>query len=185
MESFKIWLTTVALAVAYGVAHDQVTARVAIEYFTIGHERVFDTESATLIAMGWGVLATWWVGAIGGLIIAAATRIGGEPRLTLAELLRPGAVLLSAMAVCSLIAGITGYALARADVIAVDPYFAERVPARSHDRFVADAWAHLAAYASGILGCLVLAGWIVATRWRRSVGDSRMPVRRPIPDTAP
>src|SRR5438105_3328307 len=40
MESAKILLLSVATAVAYGIVQDQVTARVCVEYFTIGHPPV-------------------------------------------------------------------------------------------------------------------------------------------------
>lgn len=52
MRFFAIVLLTVAAAVAYGVAHDQVTVRVSLEYFTVGHPPVFDTTSPTLLALG-------------------------------------------------------------------------------------------------------------------------------------
>jgi hypothetical protein len=33
--------------VVYGIVHDQVTARVCVEYFTVGHPPVFQTNSDT------------------------------------------------------------------------------------------------------------------------------------------
>lgn len=46
--------------ITYGILHDQVTARVCVEYFTIGHPKIFPTTSPTLLAIGWGIVATWW-----------------------------------------------------------------------------------------------------------------------------
>ena len=60
MESLKIIALCIFSAVLYGILHDQVTARVCVEYFTIGHPPVFATESPTLLAIGWGIIATWW-----------------------------------------------------------------------------------------------------------------------------
>jgi hypothetical protein len=78
------WLAIVALSilacVAYGIMHDQVTARICVEYFTIGHPPVFGTESPTLLGIGWGIIATWWVGVILGVPLATAARIGGRPQ---------------------------------------------------------------------------------------------------------
>ncbi len=34
---------SVAAAIAYGIAHDQITVRICLEYFTIGHSKVFPT----------------------------------------------------------------------------------------------------------------------------------------------
>jgi hypothetical protein len=42
-------------AVTYGIVHDQITARVCVEYFTIGHPPVFDTNSPTLLGLGWAL----------------------------------------------------------------------------------------------------------------------------------
>ena len=54
VETVKIVLLCIAAAVVYGILHDQVTARVCVEYFTIGHPPVFNTDSPTLLALGWG-----------------------------------------------------------------------------------------------------------------------------------
>jgi hypothetical protein len=56
MEIIKIWLLSIAAAILYGILHDQVTARVCLEYFTVFHPPVFDTTSPTLLALGWGGL---------------------------------------------------------------------------------------------------------------------------------
>lgn len=50
MESLKIILLYILAAIVYGICHDQVTARVCVEYFTIGHPPIFHTDSPTLKA---------------------------------------------------------------------------------------------------------------------------------------
>jgi hypothetical protein len=62
MSSLRIILLCILAAVVYGILHDQVTARVCVEYFTVGHPPIFHTESPTLLAIVWGFVATWWVG---------------------------------------------------------------------------------------------------------------------------
>jgi hypothetical protein len=52
MESLKIIATCLLAGVLYGVLHDQVTARVCLEYFTVFHPDVFHTQSRTLLALG-------------------------------------------------------------------------------------------------------------------------------------
>ncbi|MFZ0335817.1 MAG: hypothetical protein WAL69_16905, partial [Candidatus Acidiferrales bacterium] len=66
VESLKIIALAVAAAIAYGIVHDQVTIRVCPEYFTVAHPHIFRTGSLTLIALGWGVVATWWAGLAAG-----------------------------------------------------------------------------------------------------------------------
>jgi hypothetical protein len=37
VQAIAIILLSIASAVGYGIVHDQITARICIEYFTIGH----------------------------------------------------------------------------------------------------------------------------------------------------
>ena len=41
----------IAAAVAYGLVHDQVTVRLSLEYFTVLHPHVVDTDSPTVLAL--------------------------------------------------------------------------------------------------------------------------------------
>jgi hypothetical protein len=85
VEFAKIIAFGLFAAIAYGVIHDQVTARVCLEYFTIGHPALIRTSSPTLLALAWGFVATWWVGIPLGVIIAIAARHGGRPKLSAAQ----------------------------------------------------------------------------------------------------
>jgi len=58
---FTIILLCVDAAILYGIFHDQVTARLCVEYFTIGHPNIFGTDNPTVLAIAWGI-CTWWVG---------------------------------------------------------------------------------------------------------------------------
>jgi len=51
MEAAKIVLLSMASAITYGIIHDQVTARICVEYFTIGHPPIFGTEDPTLLVL--------------------------------------------------------------------------------------------------------------------------------------
>lgn len=169
MEFIKIIIMGVVAACVYGIVQDQVTARVCVEYFTIGHPPVFNTDSPTLLAFGWGVIATWWVGLPLGLLMGLASRIGSWPRLTWRDLLRPVAIVLCAMGVISLAAGVAGYFAAKADWVCLGDPLCFRIPAGRHALFLADLWAHLAAYGSGFLGGLALCIWGIVARGRRAV----------------
>lgn len=59
MQSIVIVHMCVLAAVCYGIAHDQVTARVRVKYFTLGHPPVFGSDNPTLFGIGWGIIATW------------------------------------------------------------------------------------------------------------------------------
>lgn len=165
MEFLKIVVFSILCACLYGILHNQITARVCVEYFTIGHPPVFSTESVTLLALGWGIIATWWVGAILGCAIAASARWGNRPKLQLHDVSLSVLKLLAVMAVSALLAGVIGYtAGSNGSVFLLEP-MASRVPGEKHPAFLADLWAHSASYLVGFIGGIVLC---VITYKRRS-----------------
>ena len=163
MEFFKIIGVSILASVTYGVIHDQITARVCVEYFTVGHPPVFPTESPTLLGLGWGVIATWWVGLILGIPLAMASRCGNRTKLTARSLLRPILLLLLIMLLAALTAGIVGYELASAGRIWLADPLASEIAKSRHALFLADLWAHLASYGSAFVGGLILIAWV----WRK------------------
>ena len=171
MAWVKIVFFCVIAAVVYGVLHDQVTARVCVEYFTVGHAPIFCTESPTLLALGWGVIATWWVGLILGIGAAVACRAGAWPKIDAATLVWPIAGLLVMMAVASLLAGITGYELAKDNHMVLPEPYGSRVPKDQHWYFYADSLAHAAAYTVGALGGLALCGYVIVQRRRMAAAQ--------------
>lgn len=172
MESFRIIALAIFAAIAYGVAHDQVTARICVEYFTIGHPPLFPTQSPTLLALGWGVVATWWVGLPLGILLAVASRAGQRSKLKWVDLRRPILRLLLMMASCAFVAGVVGGVLARQhDIWMIGP-LATRVPKDRQELFLIDLWAHSASYAAGIIGGLVLATWTWRHRANRVTIDA-------------
>ncbi len=154
------WLSIVSLcvvaAVAYGIVNDQVTARVCVEYFTIGHPPIFHTDSPTLLRLGWGVVATWWAGFLLGWPLAFAARFGPRPRRDAWTLLRPIGFLLAVMAITATLAGVVGFVLARAGAIELVGWIARSVPQGRHARYLADLWTHDASYLVGFVGGLVV-----------------------------
>jgi hypothetical protein len=165
MQFWRVWALSVLGAIVFGVVHDQVTARVCVEYFTIGHPRIFgEITSPTFLALGWGVVATWWAGALVGLPLAVVSTAGPWRPLRARELLRPLATLLASMGLCSTIAGLFGRYAATHDMLQPND-FLRLVPPAAQVGFVTDAFAHLAAYASGFLGGAIL--WVYAGFLRR------------------
>jgi hypothetical protein len=162
MQAVAIIALCIASAVVYGIVHDQVTARVCVEYFTIGHPPVFHTDSPTLLGVGWGIIATWWVGLLLGIPLAIAARAGRRPRRDVRSLVRPIFTLLAVMGVCALLAGFAGFVLGSIEAIYLVEPMASRVPSDRHARFLADGGAHLASYFVGFIGGLV----VIVRVWR-------------------
>ncbi len=80
-------------AVLYGVVHDQITARVCVEYFTIAQPTLVASTSPTVLGLVWGVVAAWWPGATAGLAISCAAREGPWPKLSWRYFGRPALAL--------------------------------------------------------------------------------------------
>lgn len=162
MESLKIIGLSLLAGSVYGIIHDQVTARVCLEYFTVFHPDVFHTQSPTLLALSWGVLATWWVSLFLGILLAIAARTGSRPTVSAYELIPKLAKLLAVMAVCALTAGIVGYFLQGFGM----EYYATDIPKQIRHSFYADLWAHSMSYLSGFIGGITLSILV----WRKRGG---------------
>ena len=163
MRSLLIVLMALAAAVFYGIVHDQVTVRICLEYFTVGHPKIIESQSPTLLAFTWGVVATWWVGLPLGIALALASGLGKRPKLGPPDLVKPLAILLGIMATLAVVAGICGFLAARSGTIILLPPLAERVPADRHVAFITTLWMHLASYAAGVIGGITLC----VKTWRR------------------
>lgn len=164
MENARIIGFATLAAIAYGILHDQVTAHLCVEYFTIGHPPIFATSSPFLLALGWGVIATWWVGLPLGIGLAIAARAGPAPKLALAQLRRPILLLMLGCGGPALLAGIAGAIGAAMGWVWLVGWLAEAVPRQRHVTFLADLWAHSASYAGGMIGGL---GLMIVTWLRR------------------
>ena len=165
MQFIAIVLFSIGAAVFYGIVHDQITARVCLEYFTIGHPPLFSTDSPTLLALSWGVVATWWVGLPLGILLGAASRLGTWPRLGVRALFRPTMLLLIMMGLAAAFFGWRGFHRASLGTVHLPAALAAAVPPEKHAAFIADWFAHSASYAVGALGGLALCFWLIRGRW--------------------
>jgi hypothetical protein len=164
MESVRIILLCIASAIVYGIVHDQVTARVCVEYFTIGHPPIFDTADPTLLAFGWGILATWWVGLFLGIPLAVVARAGRSPKRSMRYLIGPIVILMAVSALFAFAASTAGFFLANNGSISLGEPLASRVPTQKHMAFLVDLWAHLASYIAASVGGVYI---IVRIAWSR------------------
>lgn len=158
MQWLAIIVFSILACISYGVIHDQITARICIEYFTIGHPQVLFVPSndPTLLGFVWGIIATWWVGVILGVPLAIVARIGSRPKRGVRSLIKPVALLLCCNAIFAAIAGVIGYIAASNGWIWLVGSIAEKVPRDRHVSFLTDLWAHNASYLGGFLGGIIL-----------------------------
>jgi hypothetical protein len=152
----QIVALSVLAAVTYGIVHDQVTARICVEYFTIGHPRLIDSNSPTVLGLFWGVVATWWVGLPLGIGLAIAARAGRRPKLGAKDLIPSLLRLMLVMYVVAIAGGLIGYFTSKAGIFHLTGRLAKKVPPEEHIDFLVCGWAHSASYLAGITGGLVL-----------------------------
>lgn len=152
----KITLLCIVAAVAYGIVHDQITARLCVEYFTVAHPPLIHTSSPTLLGLFWGTVATIGVGLLLGVVLALVSHSAGMPPVPVRRVLKMITGLLLITAIAAVLAGVVGFDLSRRSVISIPAGISAAVPVDHHHRFMAVWFVHGASYAFGILGGLLL-----------------------------
>lgn len=156
MDHLKTILLCLFGAITFGILHDLITANICIEYFTIAHPKVIESQNPFLLALVWGALATWWVGLILGILIVGFNAIGKSDKVPFSRIKRYVIRLLLIMPLTSLVAGLIGYILARTNAIHLIGELAETIPFEKQQAFLAVAWAHVSSYIVGFIGGIVI-----------------------------
>ena len=156
MKKTKVIVLCMLAAIAYGVIHDEITARLCVEYFTIAHPPIFHTASPTVLGLCWGIAATIGIGVVLGAILAEVSQSEGQPAVPIRQIARSLLILLAMMALAAFLAGLLGYELSRHAIISIPITLAYRIPPASHDRFMAVWFAHGASYLAGLTGGAIL-----------------------------
>ncbi len=162
----RIVIFCILAAITYGIIHDQITAHLCVEYFTVAHPSLFDIESPTALGICWGVLATVGVGFILGMILAEVAQSGDAPSYPASQLRRSVARLLVVMGAAATAAGLLGFELSRAGIVHLPTAFADNIDAERHARFLAVWFAHGASYLGGLAGAFLLISRIWRERGR-------------------
>jgi hypothetical protein len=170
MKVVKIVALCIVGSVVYGILHDLVTAHVCVEYFSQFHPDVFHTDSPLLLALGWGVIATWWMGLFLGPIVGGAARAGQLPKLGWRDLVRPLATVFGISYAFAMVGLLVGYFLFPAipsQLYANVPRLQEvHLPPEREHLFMADLIAHNTSYIVSTLGALGLCVWCIVRRIR-------------------
>jgi len=166
MKRTAIVILAVAMAVAFGIAHNLITVQISPANFTVGHARIVPTDSPVLLAIAWGMVTPLVAGLIVGVPLSIVATAGSKPQLATAQLVLPIAALCMAMAVGSVVGGAVGYARARSGSHGVPESLVRRVPLPELVRFASIRTAHTWAHRAGFVGGVVL--WLYAWRVRQA-----------------
>src|SRR5262249_23728092 len=177
-EGAKIGLLVLGAALAYGIALDQLTVRISLEYFTVAHPRLLADDSSGWLALAWAVRAAGAPRLVTGVLRGRAARGGPAPRRDAAGLLRPLSWLLVAMTLAAALTGALAYAAVRSGALALPEPFASRIELARHARFAAVWGATAASYAVGLCGASALALHVWRARRRASSGVGLRPGER-------
>lgn len=146
-----IVLGAIGLACLLGICLDMVTANVAVEYFSVFHPKVVESEQPWLLAIIWGIGASWWFGGIAGVIVGA---INHRRRTPLAPLRILKWVAVACVVLWLIMIAILLAILAFASTI---PEEARR-PTFDYDRrIMAVAMAHQFEYVLGAIAVVIIA----------------------------
>jgi len=143
-------LQVVAATCLLGIAIDVITANVAVEYFTVHHPHVVDSDSPWVMAVVWGVGASWWFGLIAAVLIwwMNTRRATPLPRKRVFHMVVPSMIL-----IWVIMMGILGGVYALAGQIPAE----ERRPTFESDRrLMAVAMSHASEYILGGIVTVVL-----------------------------
>lgn len=158
----------VAFTILFGVLHNQASARVSLEYFTIGHRALIRSTSPTLMGIAWGIHSTWWVGVILGLALVLSGMAGGWKKRTARSFIRPLLLLFCFCALASAVLGLLGYRLSSGGYIPFLKGMSSAVSPERQPRYMAALWMHTASYAAAAMGSAVI---VVRTLFGRRPAD--------------
>ena len=142
-------------AVSYGIVHDEITARLCIEYFTVTHSPLIASRDPTAVGLFWGIFATWWVGIPLGGGLAAACCLRPIPTLP-GDIVAPLVRLLGLIALCAFLGGVFGYLGYSAGWLRIPEDYSDCIPLGHHAWFLVDSLADLAGCIAGFPGGLLL-----------------------------
>jgi hypothetical protein len=158
-------LGSVGLACVLGICVDLVTANVAVEYFTVHHPRIVETERPWVLAIVWGIGASWWFGAISGALVGVINHRRQQP-LPLARILKWVAIACFVLWLIMIAILISIFLFAR-----TIPEEKRRPTFESDRRLMAVALAHQFEYVFGAVAFLIIA----FKTWRANSGPAQSP----------
>jgi hypothetical protein len=166
LASLEIAAIGALIAGTYGAIHDQISYTISPEYFT-----KMKFEQFAHADFGWpergftaliGFLATWWVGLIGGWILARVGLAALPTEIRRRRTLQAFAIVVGTAVVCGAIGAGVGWI---ATAVSLEPwsYIQQALDIEDLRNFLVVAFLHEAGYLGAALGVIIAGIWV----WRR------------------
>jgi hypothetical protein len=149
---------SIGLACALGIALDMVTAHVAVEYFSVYHPRIISSQRPFDLALAWGIAASWWFGAVVGLVLAFFNGRRQQP-MSAPRILKWVAVWCAVLWLV-MMAILVGVMVASSTI----PVHKRRPTFENDRRVIAVAMAHQYEYLLGGIALIILTTWVVRAK---------------------
>jgi hypothetical protein len=164
-EGIKIISISILLCCMYGIINDLVTANLCIEFYTLFPIKV-RSDNPIVVAVVFGVLTTWWVGLILGIVAAFAARLGDRPKLDARDLVGPIIVVVLCAGAAALLFGLVAHALI-SPALGRDEEIRQMLTGIPPEKFriaLSINAAHTGAYLAGFAGGLAVCLWAILER---------------------
>lgn len=138
----------------YGVVHDQITARVCIEYFTVGHRFLISSDSPGLLGLFWGVAGTAGMSFLFGIGLYYSLYRGPWPRYEIKKIIPVVLIMLLICGVFALLVGIAGYEMSKYGIYETE--WSQVLDIDTANRFHGVWFAHIVSYSVGFVGGMLI-----------------------------
>lgn len=169
LEGLKIIAMVFMGTVAFAILHDQFTIWLSIEYFTVAHSAIEGVSSPVLLAVYWGFHGSQHYALFFGIMIGTLAHLGDAPKYPSHRLWRPVLCVFLGVACCSICAGFLANFAFDEGWLRMPLAFEDKVPRLRHRAFVICASVHNSSYAGGIIGGLLLSGWVLGYRYQMAL----------------
>lgn len=157
-----------ACGTLYAILHDQITARICVEYFTVTHPTIIPSQNPTSLAIAWGIVAGGPPSLGLGVLVALCARVGRWPKLSTRSVMIGTMCVFVVMAIGAAIMGFLGSIYGAS--VAVGP---ADIDPDLYGAWFTVAHIHAGTYFLGVAGSLTLAIAVVLLRWRSSCKQRR------------
>jgi len=151
-----IMLLCILVVLGYGILHNQITTRINLEYFTIGHHKIINSTSPTALGIAWGFYSNWWIGLSFGVLLSLASRAGNWTKRAAVTLVKPVCLVAVFSALAAGVAGFLGYKLTGNGVLGLSVPLSLSIPVSERASYIAALWMHTASYFAGVAGSMIL-----------------------------